>query len=219
MIAQSSALNDCCKPREMEGLSAGALFESMLPKIRKMAAFAFRRCKPQRRDELIAAVVAKAYVALTQLVERGKAALAYPSVLANYAIRQVLSGRDVGARQNARDVLSPHCRDSSSRGLQPLGGSNWTDLIPDRRATPPQIVALRLDFRSWLAQLEDFKRRIALRLAYGDTTGEAAQYFGVSAGRISQLRQELFRDWRAFHQRAEQEPDLETGALSGRNGM
>src|SRR6516165_11791691 len=70
MIAQASVLNDWHSPCDgMEELSTSALFESMLPKLRELATFAFRRCRPQQRNELIAAVVAKAYVALLRLVE------------------------------------------------------------------------------------------------------------------------------------------------------
>jgi hypothetical protein len=35
-------------------------------------------------------------------------------------------------------------------------------------------------------------------LARGETTGRAAREFGLTPGRISQLRRELYQAWRAF---------------------
>jgi hypothetical protein len=35
-------------------------------------------------------------------------------------------------------------------------------------------------------------------LAIGNTTGEVAKRFDVSAGRVSQLRRELAESWKAF---------------------
>ena len=47
-------------------------------------------------------------------------------------------------------------------------------------------------------RLSEVKRQVALRLAVGDTTSEAAVQFRVSQARISQLRRELEADWEAF---------------------
>ena len=63
-------------------------FLELLPKIRRQAAFAFRGLRAAARDELTQEVLANAYCALVQLVSQGKAALAYPTPLAQYALRQ-----------------------------------------------------------------------------------------------------------------------------------
>jgi transposase-like protein len=42
------------------------------------------------------------------------------------------------------------------------------------------------------------KRGIAEALALGSTTGETARHYGVSDGRISQMRREFERDWNTF---------------------
>src|SRR2546430_11908602 len=81
-------------------------FEVMLPTIRRVAFYSFRRLPAWRREELIEDVVAKCFVWFIALVRRGKTAIAYPTVLAQYAIRQVREHRQVGRRQNANDVLS-----------------------------------------------------------------------------------------------------------------
>src|SRR4051794_24152828 len=82
-------------------------FLEMLPTIRHVASYAFRRLRHAVREDLMAEVVANALAAFRRLVARGKAALAYPTVLAKFAIRQVREGRRVGSKLNALDVLSP----------------------------------------------------------------------------------------------------------------
>ena len=69
-------------------------FLAMLPRIRRQASVAFRRLRPDRKDELIQEVVANAYCAFVRLVDRGKADVAYATPLANFAIRQEMCIRD-----------------------------------------------------------------------------------------------------------------------------
>ena len=85
-------------------------FLELLPQIRQQAVFAFRGLRAEARDELIEEVVANAFCAFAQLVRRGKTALAYPTPLAQFAIRQVRAGRRVGSRLNVNDVLSSYAQ-------------------------------------------------------------------------------------------------------------
>jgi hypothetical protein len=179
------------------------VFETMLPAIRRVACYSFRHAPQWQREELISDTVAKAYVAYVDLVARGRSSLAYPTVLAGYAIRQIRSGRQVGASQNVQDVLSPLAQRKKGFSIRPLiedaTGGRWEDhLVEDRKANPADVAACRVDFRDWLGRLKRFKRRVALRLAAGDTTSDAARYFRLSLGRVSQLRQELRENWNAF---------------------
>jgi len=178
-------------------------FETMLPAIRKIATFAFRKVRPALRQEMLADVFANAYAAFVRLVERGLDRLAYPTVLAKFAIRQVWAGRKTGCRQNVLDVMSSHAQRRKGFSVRPLCEQNaaghWEELVvEDRRATPAEIASLKIDFSDWLGKLERFKRAVALRLAAGDTTADAARRFKLSPGRISQLRQELCAEWNAF---------------------
>jgi DNA-directed RNA polymerase specialized sigma24 family protein len=155
------------------------------------------------REELIAEVIANAFTAFRRLLEPGKIALAYPTALARFAIRQVREGRRVGSPQNTGDVFSSAPKNRQRIHLQPLhqrlDGKGWEELlIEDRRSTPAEIAACRLDFRAWLRGLSPKKRAIAARLATGESTNDAAQRLGVSVGRISQLRRELRDSWCAF---------------------
>ena len=191
-------------PRRRVAVSQQAAddFAAMLPSIRRVAAYGFRQVPRRCREELINDVIAKAYVAFVELVARGKAALAYPTVLAGYAIRQIRTGRQVGYRQNVRDVLSSYSQRRNGFAVQPLFGRDdhgeWEELTVDCRANPADVAACRIDFRNWLSRLKRFKRQVALRLARGDSTSEAARYFRLSPARISQLRGELLASWNEF---------------------
>ncbi len=52
---------------------------------------------------------------------------------------------------------------------------------------------------AWLRTLSKRNRQIARALAVGETTNAVAQQFGLSAGRISQLRNLFRAHWERFH--------------------
>ena len=178
-------------------------FLEMLPTIRRAATFAFRHLRRAVREDLLAEVVANAFAAFRRLVARGKAALAYPTVLAKFAIRQVREGRRVGAKRNALDVLSPYAQRRKGFSVQPLAEatkrSEWQELVvEDRHASPAELASFKIDFADWLKRLKRSKCNVALRLIAGDTTSEVAERFRLSPARVSQLRKELHRDWDEF---------------------
>jgi FixJ family two-component response regulator len=75
----------------------------------------------------------------------------------------------------------------------------WREaLVEDRTAGPAEIAETRLDFASWLKTLSNRDRELAETLARGETTGAVARMFHVSAARVSQLRRDLCKSWRAF---------------------
>ena len=75
-------------------------FLAMLPQIRRQASIAFCHRGAEARDELIQEVIANAYRAWVRLVKRERAEMAFPTPLAQFAIRQVRAGRRVGIRLN-----------------------------------------------------------------------------------------------------------------------
>jgi hypothetical protein len=85
-------------------------FESILPAIRRCAAYAFRRMRRSLREDLIAEAIANAYVAFAKLIKRGLATLVYPTALARFAVRQVWDGRRVGSRRCAGDLLAEYAQ-------------------------------------------------------------------------------------------------------------
>lgn len=177
-------------------------FVAMLPAIRRHAQLAFRGLDPVEHDELVAEVIADAFVAFRRLAELGKQQLAYAAPLAMYAVRHVRSGRRVGTSVNKRDVLSPANRHVTIEPLQQFdrGDGEWKEvLVEDKHAGPAETAAARLDVAKWFRTLPPAKRRVARVLAEGETTLATAKRFGLTAGRVSQIRRELQTSWRAMH--------------------
>ena len=178
---------------------------AMLPAILRYARFASRDLEPDAREEFIQEVVANTLAAFVRLVELGKAEIAYATPLAIYAVAQIRGGRQVGMPLNVRDVSSDYCQTRKNVAVKRLDHydrqqDGWLEvLIEDRRAGPAETAASRIDFPAWLKTLSTRKRRIAWKLALGETTGKVARLFNLSAGRISQLRRELERSWQSFH--------------------
>jgi hypothetical protein len=176
----------------------------MLPAIVTHARIAFRHVRGQDRQDKIAETVANALVAFRRLVQLNKTDLAYPSVLARYAVAQIKDGRLVGGKMNCRDVSSPYCQRVKGVVLERLDQYDedeqaWQEiLVPDQTCTPAELAASRIDVPAWFSSLKRRDRRIAQFLANGETTKAAAQKFKLSQGRVSQLRRELAESWRRF---------------------
>jgi hypothetical protein len=154
---------------------------------------------------MVEEVVVSSLAAYARLVERGKEELAFPSALARFAVAQVRQGRQVGARLNVRDVTSRYAQQKKGFHVERLDqfdvtSDEWKEvLIEDRRATPAEVAASRIDFAAWLGTMTALRRKIALCLATGENTLDTARRFALSPGRISQLRREFRASWQAFH--------------------
>ena len=179
-------------------------FLGMLPAIVKQVRFAFRHLGPEARAEALQNCIANAMIAYARLYELGRIALAYPSVLGRYAISQTKDFRVVGGHLAIKDVLSPYCQAKKNVVVERLdqydkAEDQWQEiLVEDHRAGPFDIVRTRLDFAAWLQSLPVKSRRIAKMLAKGERTSDVARKFGLSNGRISQIRLELAASWRRF---------------------
>jgi hypothetical protein len=190
--------------QRQEQSATHAKFLEMLPRIRRQALFAFRKASHDAREEMIAEVVANAYHGYCRLVERGKEDLAYATPLAQFAIRRVRSCRFLGGRQRPRDVMLAHDQTGGRTVVERLDHfdreeSQWREIVvEDHRAGPAEIAACRIDFAHWLRLLNSRQRKVALMLARGESTSEAAKKFGVTAARISQLRLWLRQSWERF---------------------
>jgi hypothetical protein len=179
-------------------------FLSMLPQIRNRAEFALRGLRRQLRDELIDEIVADTFVWFRRLAERGRLDLAFATPLTNFSIRRVLGGRRVGCSLNRDDVSSYYGQRSNNIRLLRLDRYDarehcWRPiLVEDRNAGPAEVAAAKIDFEDWFRRLPRRDRRIAARLAVGDRTRDVAKRFGLSPGRISQLRKAFRHSWAEF---------------------
>jgi hypothetical protein len=179
-------------------------FLAILPQIRRQASLAFRCLRGEAREDLICEVIANAYCSWVSLVQQGRGQIARPTPLAKYALRQVRAGRRIGSRLNSHELLSPYARRIRGFTIERLHGPDessgaWSQrLVEDRRAGPAETAAARLDLAHWLGTLSPRNRRIAKVLAAGETTGAVARRFGLSPGRVSQLRAMFRSDWERF---------------------
>ncbi len=179
-------------------------FLDMLPTIERYASAAFREFDRETKEDLVEECVANCFCAYARLVERGKEHVAFPTKLANFAVRQIKDGRRVGKKQNVRDVYDIHARVKGGYQIKHLGTPHeqcggWKEQLVENDRTPvPDQAIFRIDFPSWLRTLSRRDRRIVNNLTAGERTSDVARKFGVSAGRISQMRGQLKESWEAF---------------------
>jgi hypothetical protein len=180
-------------------------FLKMLPAIRRYARFSFRNLPTETRDELVQETIANCCVACRRLAQRRKLAVALPSPLARFAVAQVRAGRRVCSSLNGREVLSDYAQRREGFRVERLDhcaddlGQWGHALVEDHHTPVDEQAAFRIDFPAWLARLAPRHRRMVKFLAAGNSTSEAARHFRMSAGRVSQLRNEFHRDWLRFH--------------------
>jgi hypothetical protein len=186
----------------------------MLPRIRQYAHVAFRHLREEAREEAIAETIANSLVAYVRLFEQGRIDLAYPTVLARFAVAQIQDGRRVGNRLNTKEVLAERAQERHGFVVERLDrfdkySGEWIEATIEDTHTPvPDQAAFRCDFPAWLATQSPRNRKIAEALAVGHSTSEVARRFNISPGRVSQLRRELHDSWSEFHtKKTTDEPD------------
>ena len=179
-------------------------FLRMLPAIRQHARISLRHLRPEAREEAVQSVVCNACDAIARLAELGKLDMAYATVLARYGVAQVKDGRMTGGHLNCKDISSAYCQRLKGVRMERLDRydadeDSWQEIIiEDRHAGPAEVVRVRVDFADWLRSLPRRNRRVAEFLALGNRTSDAARKFGLSEGRISQVRGELHKAWKEF---------------------
>ena len=201
-------------------------FLALAPVVERHARVAFRALDGAAREEAVAEAVAAAFAAHVALKARGRDPAAFPSMLATYSVLRVKDGRHVGGRSGSRDVLSRKAQQRRGFRVEPLPAAARTacegmyarargrreqgaleECLRDHRKAPvPDQVAFRIDFIVFLAALTERDRRMALALAEGHAAKQVANRFGLTPGRVTQLRQRWQRQWLAFQGEAEQIP-------------
>jgi hypothetical protein len=182
---------------ETSGWQAG--FLQVLPAVQTHAQIQFRRLPLVHREEAIQEAIAFACVNYRLLAASRNLHVATPATLATYAVNRVRCGRRVGGRQDgAKDVLSPRCHQRHGVQVQSIDGDWKRMVVADRKASIPDLAAFRIDFACWLSQLAERDRGIIGAFIAGEHGYAVADRFGLSTGRISQLRRRYERDWLAF---------------------
>jgi hypothetical protein len=176
----------------------------MLPTMVRHFRVAFRHLPPEAKVEAIQEATASACTAYQRLAVQGRTDRAFASTLATFAVRQVNDCRRVGASQRIRDALSELARRKGRVVLERLDrfdseSQEWEEAIVEDHHTPVfDQVWFRIDFPAWLARLRPRNCKIAKALAIGNSTGEVAKQFGISAASVSRLRRELHASWQEF---------------------
>ena len=131
----------------------------MLPTIEKQASIAFRDLDADACEEAVQEVVCNAMQAYCRLVELNKTSIAYPTALAKYGIAQTRTGRKVGNKLNARDVLSRYAQRKQGFQVNRLDRfdheeQSWREIcVEDKHAGPDLVAATKIDFAAWLRSL------------------------------------------------------------------
>lgn len=111
------------------------------------------------------------------------------------AVKRIAIGRQFN--QSVRSIttrkIDRRCQRPDFRQVQ----IKLKDLI-DPGAPPSEAVPGWLDYQDWLSRHDARRRGIAEALAMGSTTSEVADQYGVSEGRISQMRRGYMQDWQQF---------------------
>jgi hypothetical protein len=179
---------------------------AILPRLMTHAAVCLRdvRC-PHERAELRAEMLALGWAWFIRTQQHGKHPEQFPTAIATFAGRAVKSGRRLCGQLKAKDVLSPLAQRRHGFAVGPLpefdsgNGNVIEEALHDNTQTPPdEQAAFRVDFPEWVGRRSDRDRRLIGEMVMGERTRDLAGRFGLTAGRVSQLRREFFDDWSAF---------------------
>jgi hypothetical protein len=179
---------------------------SVLPKVLSHGRVYFRHLRSaQLKEEYLAEMVALAWKWHLRLAERGKDSTCFPSALATFAARAVRCGRKLAGMDRSKDVLSPLAQQRRGFAVcklpdcSTLDGSPLDEALHDNTRTPPdEQCAFRIDFPAWRATHAERDRRLLDDLMLGERTLDVAGKYGLSPGRVSQLRREFLLDWRRY---------------------
>ena len=160
-------------------------------------------CQPAfQRDEYVADSVTAAFLIYRGLQSRGRTDVTHSKGFAFNACRAVGNGKPMGLGSAPSDVLDPVVRRRGRVRVESLNVpacDGWMDMaVEDKKFGPAEAAAFRIDFKAWRKMLNKRDRRIMDLLAAGERGMDVAARFGVSAGRISQLRRHWAGSWRVF---------------------
>lgn len=161
-------------------------FTQQVPNLRRMASAKFIGLRADARQEAIANALALTWMFIYRLFRKGRAD--EPGILRSclwYAVKQTKEGRTPQGCPRVKDLGTQ--RRSGTVKFESFDLNSFIG-----RATPVvDQVVFRQDVPAFLRTLSARQRRMAIDLAGGMTTTEAAEKYCLSLGRISQFRKEF----------------------------
>src|SRR5206468_3527032 len=136
----------------------------------------------------------------------------FVTTLALRCTQAVRAGRRLAGPERSRDVLSSIAQVRHGFAVvrlpdhdhqpdrHPLPDELADALADNTRTAVPEQAAFRLDFPRWRASLRRRDRAVLDALVSGERPTDVADRFGLSKGRVSQLRSEFERGWWEFQQ-------------------
>ena len=169
-------------------------FESLLPALIAR----FKRALislPQNHDpeEVLAEMVANAFIAYDSLVKRNKEV--YSTPIGNYAVKHYFSGRRVTG-MSAVDVCADRTKLLQRSSV--FTNQDMEMYICGRTQKPSTIAIFKIDFENWINTLDSRMKQILFKILEGATTGELSKHFELSNARISGIRRELVELWKTY---------------------
>ena len=165
----------------------------------------FRHLRRADREEAVQEMVGLSWMWFVRLAGRGQDGSRFASGLARFAARAVRSGRRVCGQESGRDALSPSAQRrhgflvSALPEVSTLSDNPLAEALHDNTQTPPdEQCAFRIDFPAWRATHAERDRQLLDDLMLGERTLDVAGKYGLSPGRVSQLRREFLLDWRRY---------------------
>ena len=195
--------------------SLKAKFENLLPTITACLKHEFRtvRCGCTKAD-LVAEGVALCWKWFRRASAQGKDVALFVGAMARFAARAARSGRTVCGQQPAKDVMSLTARIKHGVVVEQLmttridhdtlygavGGQRrhdaFEEALAENTVTPiPDQVVFRIDWPEFVNSLPARDRELVAFLALGNSNQAAAGVFGISPGRVSQLRRSWCERW------------------------
>ena len=175
-----------------------AAFETRIDSIVRLAGYHFRQLGPEAREEAIQNTLALAWKFFLRLVEQGKADQEnVVSQMIGFAIKHTKMGRSLVGTDHKRpkDVIDYAKRRMRGVAIEPMEIDHYIG----KSASVPDSAAFRIDTPAFLATLSERDRGIALDLATGMGTTEAAHKWSLSPGAISQFRTRFKAWYDQFH--------------------
>lgn len=159
-----------------------------------------------------------AWLWFLRLARLGKNVAEFLTVFTTFLARAVNSGRRLVGTNKTNDVMCPKTQKRQGFRVESLSGSAqvshdrlcgdphgqeaqdaWEERLKDNTLSPvPDQAAFRIDFPNWHRTRCYRDRQIIDCMLLDHRTQELSRIFGISPGRISQLRREYHDDWQWF---------------------